>query len=326
MPERRDFFDRMYACCDGGLELRVIKERRVNQHFFELVDHESIGECLGYYPGWNIYFGVGTRDASGRGAKANVLNVPALWTDIDFKNIKPEETRKRAADFPFRPTACVGTGHGVHLYWLLREPAEPAEFGRIEDLLRRVRQHFDGDPAACEVARVLRVPGSVNVKSEPVPVVLHYLRDFSYNLEDFEDLPEVDTPATTADYTPRDLPSWVYKCDFIRWCKDHSEKVTEPLWYAALSNLLTIRPGGKALCHEFSKNHPNYTARETDLKILHALDYGPHTCAFIHDKGFECSKACGVKSPAALGFTRRQDSTGEPSDEIKTNSIEIQFR
>jgi hypothetical protein len=171
------------------------------------------------------------------------------------------------------------------------------------------------------------VPGSVNVKSEPVPVVLHYLRDFSYNLEDFSDLPEAEAPARgIGDFTPPDLPSWITKCDFIRWCKDYPEQVTEPLWYAALSNLLTIRPGGKALCHEFSKNHPNYTARETDFKILHALDYGPQTCDFIRDKGFKCGKSCGVKASAALGFTRRQDSsTGEPNDEVKTNSIEIQF-
>ena len=317
MSDRNKFFDRLYAFCEGALEFRVIKGKRVNQHFFGLVDHEGISECCDYYPDWNIYFGVGTRDASGSGGKANVVNIPALWTDIDFKDIEPKEANKRIGSFPYKPSALILTGHGAHLYWILREPAERNEFERIEDLLRRIRQHFDGDPAACEWARVLRVPGSINVKYEPVPVVLHYLRDFSYNLDDFDLLPEVEAQAraTGSDYTPPDLPSWVNKCEFIRWCKDHPEKVSEPQWYACLSNLITVRPGGKSLCHEYSKGHPNYTPKETDCKILHALDYGPHTCAFINDQGFKCSNKCGVKSPAGLGFTKKQDSnTGEPND------------
>ena len=307
MPDRKDFFDRIYACCEGCLELRIIKNRQVKQHFFELVDHESITECLEYYPNWNIYCGVGTRDASGKGAKENVIHLPSLWVDIDFKDVSAAETKCRLDTFPYKPSAAVLTGHGVHFYWILREPSERCDFDRIKDLLRRIRRHFDGDPAACEVARVLRVPGTTNVKFEPVPVKLHFLHNYSYNLEDFVILPEAEAPSRgTSVFTPPDLPSWLSKCDFTRWCKDHPEKVPEPLWYACLSNLLTIRPGGKALCHEYSKGHPNYSAKETDSKILHALDFGPHRCAFIRDKGFKCDKSCGVKAPAALGFTKQK--------------------
>ncbi|MBW2044466.1 MAG: hypothetical protein JRI96_06210 [Deltaproteobacteria bacterium] len=95
------------------------------------------------------------------------------------------------------------------------------------------------------------------------------------------------------------------KCDFIRWCKEQPENVPEPLWYALISNLVSIRPGGYTLCHQFSKGHPKYNARETDAKILHALDScGPHTCEYIKKNGFRCQGNCGVKSPAALMFAQ----------------------
>jgi hypothetical protein len=91
------------------------------------------------------------------------------------------------------------------------------------------------------------------------------------------------------------------KCKFI----DHSCKalgnISEPLWFAMISNLATIRPGGHDLCHEYSKGHPKYSARETESKIRHSLnDAGPHTCDFIKRNGFDCGKTCGVKSPVVL--------------------------
>lgn len=188
--DKRNFFERLYSCCEGCIELRIIKNGRViGQHFFDLVDHESITECCENYKDANIYFGVGTRDASGSGAKENIVNIPALWTDVDYKDIKPVEVKARLDSFPYRPAAAVLTGHGVHFYWILREPSERDDFERIEDLLRRIACHFNGDRSACEIARVLRVPGSVNVKYEPVPVKLHFLNDFSYNLADFDGLP-----------------------------------------------------------------------------------------------------------------------------------------
>jgi hypothetical protein len=314
MHDRREFFDRLYAECTGCIELRAIANGKPNgRHFVELVGHQDISDFCAYYQTHNIYFGVGTRDSSGSGGKENVVNIPALWADIDFKDIEPAEIKQRAVTFPYRPSALIGTGHGYHLYWILREPAERSEFQRIEDLLRRIRQHFDGDPAACEVARVLRVPGSTNVKKEPVAVKLHYLRDFAYSLDDFDELPEAKAPAmSTVKFTPPELPAWVDRCEFILFCKNHPARVAEPLWYACLSNLLTIRPGGAALCHEYSQGHPGYSRKETDAKILHAINYGPHTCAFIQEKGFTCSKNCRVKSPAGFGFTKQKQ--GEDYD------------
>jgi len=95
-------------------------------------------------------------------------------------------------------------------------------------------------------------------------------------------------------------------CDFIKWCKEQPESVPEPLWYALISNVISIRPGGYTLCHQLSRGYSKYNARETDAKILHALDAsGPHTCQYIQTNGFKCRKQCDVKAPAGLIFKER---------------------
>jgi len=90
-------------------------------------------------------------------------------------------------------------------------------------------------------------------------------------------------------------------CKFIRFCSDFPEKVSEPLWYAMISNIVSVRPGGYSIAHRLSKGHPGYNQSETDRKIHHALDAtGPHTCEYIMSNGFKCGKNCDVRSPVAL--------------------------
>jgi hypothetical protein len=61
----------------------------------------------------------------------------------------------------------VFSGHGLHLYWQLRQalPAAPANIFRIETALRKVADVFAGDPAVCECSRLMRLPGSHNTKA-----------------------------------------------------------------------------------------------------------------------------------------------------------------
>ncbi len=93
------------------------------------------------------------------------------------------------------------------------------------------------------------------------------------------------------------------RCKFIKWCKENLETLPEPLWYALISNLVSVRPGGYSLCHEFSREHKNYTPEETYYKIHQAMDAtAPHTCEYIRKNGFRCDKECKVKAPVALIF------------------------
>lgn len=90
------------------------------------------------------------------------------------------------------------------------------------------------------------------------------------------------------------------ECAFIVHCRENSATLSEPEWFAMVTNLVRLGNGGKELIHEYSKDHPEYTKAETDDKIKHALSQdSPHSCAHIKML-FDCGKDCGVKSPVSL--------------------------
>jgi hypothetical protein len=100
-----------------------------------------------------------------------------------------------------------------------------------------------------------------------------------------------------------DVAVLLNRCAFIRHCRDQAATLTEPEWYAMVSNVARCT-GGPAAVHQFSAAHSSYSPQETEAKITHALrDTGPHTCAFIQALGFQgCPPGgCGVKAPIALG-------------------------
>jgi len=107
------------------------------------------------------------------------------------------------------------------------------------------------------------------------------------------------------------LQDLIERCDFIKFCSECPEKVKEPLWYAMISNIVCIRPGGYSVAHKLSKGYPGYDRSETDNEIHHALDAAaPHTCKYIQNNGFECSKKCGIRAPAAL-LSRKVNTVGK---------------
>jgi hypothetical protein len=94
------------------------------------------------------------------------------------------------------------------------------------------------------------------------------------------------------------------RCAFIRHCRDDAVTLTEPEWYAMISNVGRCIDG-QTFVHQLSAPYPGYSPKETDAKIAHALqDTGPHTCAFIRGLGFAgCPPSgCGVKAPIGLGY------------------------
>jgi hypothetical protein len=207
-----NFLQALYEHSEGRLELRAFLGGKPSGRAFVELDKLPRVERFAFeHSRENVFFGVGTRDKSGEGRKQNVMYVPALWADVDFKDTTPSATKTALDSFPFHPSAAVLSGHGVHFYWILREPATPAELPDIEDRLRRICAHFKADPSTCEIARVMRLPGSLNVKSEPAKEVkLHFLNGFRNDLEDFAELPEPKcTPSGKHSTEGRNPPGWM---------------------------------------------------------------------------------------------------------------------
>jgi len=195
-----EFLKSVFQFCDGHLELRAIPSRA--QTFIHL-DDPDLAEKVDRFCESNkknhIYYGAGTRDGKG-GRKENIVDIPVLWTDIDFKDTPKEIAADKLKKFPFKPSFTVKSGGGAHLYWLLKEPGQKDDIPKFEDANRRIAYNLGGDSNACDAARVLRLPDTQNYKYEPsVKCEIVRFNDFQYSLGDFlEILPEPPTkkPAT----------------------------------------------------------------------------------------------------------------------------------
>jgi len=134
----------------------------------------------------DLYFGVGLREEGAGGAKAAVTRLGAVWIDVDVEE-SPAELKERLKVFPLLPSHVVFSGHGHHLYWLLRSGVGPEGFGRVEALNRRLAASVGGDVKCYDAARIMRLPGTMNVKKEPVLTrVVRCQPDVVYDLEELE--------------------------------------------------------------------------------------------------------------------------------------------
>lgn len=119
----------------------------------------------------DCYFGVAARKDGSSGTLANCQTLGAIFADLDFKLTPEPEARRRLAEFPLPPSLVVHSGHGLHPYWLLREPLDLAtDEARARGLLEGLAAALAGDRSAAEPARVLRVPRTWNRKTPATPV------------------------------------------------------------------------------------------------------------------------------------------------------------
>lgn len=121
--------------------------------------------------GAGVYFSVNKTD--GRGAKAqNIVAVRSYYVDIDGVQDKAPVLEKLITA-RLTPSAIVETKNGVHAYWFAKESGSVdfALYSRVQSGLIKA---FDGDKSAKDIARVLRVPGTLHLKdpSNPFPVRL----------------------------------------------------------------------------------------------------------------------------------------------------------
>ncbi|MBN1658273.1 MAG: DUF927 domain-containing protein [Anaerolineae bacterium] len=143
--------------------------------------------------GRNVYFGVGLREGQ-RGKKEDVIEIPAVWVDLDekdFREGKAEALRaleRMPPELP--PSIILDSGHGIHAYWLVEPVVMPngnGEADLVERTLRGLAHHLGGDPSVADIARIMRLPGFFNVKdrANPVPCqILEIHDDRRYDLAD----------------------------------------------------------------------------------------------------------------------------------------------
>jgi len=189
---RTEFTSELYRLCgQGSVELRALPSK--HQAFISLEKDTVYTEIDAFCEAHkkdNLYFGVATRDGKG-GGKDNIVEIPALFCDLDFKETPREQANKNLKKFSFTPSLIVKSGGGIHLYWLLDTPAEQKDIPTIEDINRRIATQLGGDLNACDASRILRVPDTINHKY-PAPCEVAQENEYRFSLDSFLDvLPEV---------------------------------------------------------------------------------------------------------------------------------------
>lgn len=163
---REDFLIALHPPWSGLTELRALPSEQ--RTFVKSTDTAGISRFLRAHANENLFFGVATRKDSSSGALSNCAELHALFVDLDLKDIPEAEARTKLERFPLKPSIVIGSGGGLHVYWLLREPMDlQADAAHAKSLLRRLAVALGGDLGAAEPARVLRVPGTLNLKYNP---------------------------------------------------------------------------------------------------------------------------------------------------------------
>lgn len=279
----------------------------------------------------NVFFGVAKyKDDSSR-KKSNVLAAKAFWLDIDCGPGKEYPSQGDALDdlrtfcktvgLP-KPTL-VNSGRGVHVYWSLEQDVTREEWEPVAKRLKEVctAQGLLVDNSCVEIARILRVPGTMNFKGdEPAPVeVLHVGKPTT--LEAVREVLGVKEQAVVAPRSGRGLSPLAQQiqdsiqnnfarimkrgddgCAQLNSCYVERETLSEPRWFDALSVAKFCKDKRKAI-HRLSADHPDYDPDRTEQKIAHIV--GPHTCEVFESNNpggcAGCPHKGKIRSPISLG-------------------------
>jgi len=324
-PDLKTFLKFLFPT-DGFIEFRVKHHQKGWLSDFLPVDSIENVEKLQILDNLkqvaDVYFGIGARKRAGGRTKEDVLYLKACWIDIDEKDPKKKREKIEELERWFKPpTIIVDSGGGLHGYWILKEPVYEQDFQRVVAVNRGLAQEFNGDRAvASDIARILRLPGTLNHKYDPPRHVkiLHFDSQTLYDLTELEDFAvEIEQYDRSTRYKIENAPPPEYveqaveECSFLRFCRDNARDLPEPFWYAMISNLAFANADELAhrLSEPYEKDGKRYSYEETQRKIEHAKrdSPGPHSCEYIRTVlGFSGCETCPwkgkVRAPIAIAY------------------------
>lgn len=150
--------------------------------FYEDPDELFTAALRESHHGRNVWFGVHPlveRPEGGRGAADDILSVGCLVADLDWlSDAHADQTLPMERDvrtmldgFTPAPSIIVETGHGVQAYWMLTSAVSAVAGEKLTTRLHTALAAAGLKPERRDLASVLRVPGTQNVKTdEHLPV------------------------------------------------------------------------------------------------------------------------------------------------------------
>lgn len=312
-----------------------LKDGKPKQTFVASVEElDNYADAL-VHKGYDAYFALASfADDSGR-TITNAVQLNSFFLDLDCGAGKPyadqAEGLKALKEFVKttglpKPTVVVNSGRGVHVYWVLEQPVEKTEWRSLAEGFKTLcaTNKLHADPAVtADVARILRIPETLNFKDRENPQVVEVLMvgarvgidvlrpKFSVGGFDipgkkpFQGQLDPTTMALMGNYQSK-FKTILLKsvegngCAQIDFIYSNQETVEEPLWRAGLSVAQHCADAAKAI-HIISNKHPDYDAATTTKKA--AQTKGPYTCAAFRQLSPTLCAACTLtlSSPIQLG-------------------------
>lgn len=145
--------------------------------------------------GYSVYYSLCAkrrRIAPGkRSSESDAAVCSVLWVDVDLDGgqyASKDDAHAALSTFRPVPTALVDSGGGLHGLWRIH-PVQVTQdtLPKLKGTLRGLAQMAGGDPHVAELARVFRLPGTINTKPkrDGAACVLLDLIPVTYRLEDF---------------------------------------------------------------------------------------------------------------------------------------------
>ena len=338
-----DFLSSLYQYFDGNQYLYLWTLPGRKTHPFAVRDLNGMAAAAGRITeNHDVYFGLGSTSRAlepfERAGNEDVKSIPGLWIDIDIQHPGAHKIQELPPDITaamdllpggLPPSIIVWSGYGIHVYWLFKEPWEletPEERNRATKILQELQAVVKHNAqlkgwkidTTADLARVLRVPGTMNRKQPEAPVLAKIVErsDVRYNPTDIDDLlPPIETQANTSNRIesferrstdgPAELS--LRSCRFLQHCQLNAAGITYSEWLAVLTNIVRANDGIQAV-HQFSAlDSKRYKPDDTDKKINEALAMNPQTCQYIREViGFQgCPPAgCGVQAPCGWSLSK----------------------
>ena len=254
---------------------------------------------------WNTFFALGTFEGLQRKANECIF-MRSFFVDIDCGEGKPYlewekglfALHKFVEDTGLPKPIIVNSGHGIHAYWPFTEEV-PVDIWKpyALALIELCSNHAFLIDSVCtgDAARVLRAPGSRNLKdiNDPLPVSIiqdaeptafeELVKLFGevkplFSLSNVEKGLDPDTQAiyekynNNFEYNFQEIAEKSLEdkgCEQIKHIIVNAASMPEPLWYAGLSVAVRCNDGATAI-HLLSEDHPDYDYDNTERKAEQA--------------------------------------------------------
>jgi hypothetical protein len=177
-----EFISLLHGGCGDLLVIREIDTQSKARNVFKRLD-----SALTYIPPTNTNVYIGMFAHNDRDATAGTAtSAGAVWADFDDTGDAAEVVgRIQRAGLP-NPSIIVSSGHGIHAYWLLAKRARP---GEMVPVLSALAVALGSDGSVCDAARIMRLPGSMNLKYSPaVPCSILSLSPLRYDLAHLQNI------------------------------------------------------------------------------------------------------------------------------------------